>query len=355
MSPAGHPSDAELKEDWYALLGVEQGASDEAIKKSYRKLALTCHPDKTDDIDAADKFDKLTKTKDFLLDPSIRGEYDEKRALALSRERLKAAKTQHMGERRARMKSELEKREASLADAARASEQAKRGRENDLDRLRREGQARRAAAAQKAAEKDAAFEAKKQGLSRPRGNIDARQMLVKWKRGSESHSDESLVRLFGRFGSVEEVVFYGNKGNAALITFSEEAAVRAAVSAYNESDEMRVVSIAERKRRKTEIAPSRQEQSSGSKSSIGKNEMESVAAMRVRQAAERRRMMREMAEEEAGMPADSNFGNSGGSGGEPAAHTGTVGGGGSCMAGNIIDEDDLLAKMMAHGRQTALS
>src|SRR5947207_1408779 len=65
------------KRDYYAVLGVERGATDEEVKRSYRKLAVKFHPDKNpDDPHAEEKFKELGEAYDVLIDPDKRAAYD---------------------------------------------------------------------------------------------------------------------------------------------------------------------------------------------------------------------------------------------------------------------------------------
>lgn len=49
-----------MGKDYYKTLGIQKGASDEDIKKAYRKLALKYHPDKNKAKDAEEKFKGLS-------------------------------------------------------------------------------------------------------------------------------------------------------------------------------------------------------------------------------------------------------------------------------------------------------
>ena len=63
--------------DYYQLLGVKKGASEEEIKKAYRKLAMKYHPDHTKgDKAAEEKFKKISEAYAVLSDKEKRKEYD---------------------------------------------------------------------------------------------------------------------------------------------------------------------------------------------------------------------------------------------------------------------------------------
>ncbi len=63
--------------EFYAVLGVTRTASDDEIKKAYRKLAMTYHPDRNGGSkDAEERFKEITEAYDVLRDPQKRAMYD---------------------------------------------------------------------------------------------------------------------------------------------------------------------------------------------------------------------------------------------------------------------------------------
>ncbi len=68
-----------MKQDYYEILGVSKGTSQDEIKKAYRRLALKHHPDRnaTNKKEAEDKFKEISEAYEVLSDSQKRARYDQ--------------------------------------------------------------------------------------------------------------------------------------------------------------------------------------------------------------------------------------------------------------------------------------
>lgn len=65
-----------MKRDYYEILGLNKDASDDDIKKAYRKLAKKFHPDVNKEEGADKKFQEINEANEVLSDPDKRAKYD---------------------------------------------------------------------------------------------------------------------------------------------------------------------------------------------------------------------------------------------------------------------------------------
>lgn len=65
------------KRDYYEVLGLQKGASDDEIKKAYRKMAKKYHPDINKDPKAEEMFKEINEANEVLSDPQKKATYDQ--------------------------------------------------------------------------------------------------------------------------------------------------------------------------------------------------------------------------------------------------------------------------------------
>jgi len=63
--------------DFYKILGISRGASDDEIKKAYRKMAVKWHPDKNKTPEAEEKFKEVAMAYEVLKDKQKRELYSK--------------------------------------------------------------------------------------------------------------------------------------------------------------------------------------------------------------------------------------------------------------------------------------
>ena len=71
------PNAMRMGKDYYKILGLSRSATEEDVKKAYRKMALKFHPDKNKSPGAEEKFKEIAEAYDVLSDKKKREIYDQ--------------------------------------------------------------------------------------------------------------------------------------------------------------------------------------------------------------------------------------------------------------------------------------
>ncbi|XP_060736253.1 dnaJ homolog subfamily C member 17 [Tachysurus vachellii] len=312
-----------LQMDLYGLLGVEGTATEKEIKKAYRQKALSCHPDKNpDNPKAAELFHQLSQALEVLTDAAARAAYDKIRAAKKQAEE----RNNRLDDKRKKIKLDLEARERQAEAEVQKTEEFKNTRtlEEEIARLREEGsrqlqEEQRLIQEQIQKEREWRLNAHSTHADFSPVQQDNRKVTpklkLKWKCKKDDdtnggYSQEVLQGLLQKYGDILNTVISGKKKGSAVIEF---ATVRAAELACKNEGGLKgnPLKITWLEGQPESAAPTAADNSragvftSSQTPLSNERDYESLVLMRMRQAAERQKLIEEMQredeEEEAAM------------------------------------------------------
>lgn len=292
----------------YTVLGLSFPCTSAQIKKAFRSLSLKLHPDKrasnlTDaQTQALDKqFIQVQEAKSFLLDvenANKRKKYDSELESLNMRKEDNERRKKEMSESRRNMMNDLERKEQELrAEKARKQQfhqQPSYGRSNQtsknetMENLKKRGKRMR----EEYNDREATMQRQQRSTLNKKRKAELRhkQVRLKWSRSKLGYQSKlDIINLLSpRFGPIEDVELIGSKGNAALVTFEQFSSCQPCVDAYADSKEMRATL---------------EEIDTGfggddNAAMFVDTQRESMEERKLRQAAEREKILRQMEEDE---------------------------------------------------------
>uniref|UniRef100_A0A8C9XSU1 DnaJ homolog subfamily C member 17 n=1 Tax=Sander lucioperca TaxID=283035 RepID=A0A8C9XSU1_SANLU len=266
-----------LQMDLYGLLGIESTATTKEIKKAYRQKALTCHPDKNpDNPKAVELFHQLSQALEVLTDAAAKAAYDK---ICTAKKRAEE-RTRKLDDKRKKIKLDLEAREQQAEAQSQEEVQNTRTLEEEIARLREEG-SRQLEEEQRLIREQIQREREEQQLQ------------------TGVYNFSTTIRLLQKYGDVSNVIVSRKKRGSAVVEF---ATVRAAeLATKNESGlSENPLKISWLEGQPEVIAPASQPGQFMSLQGALSNERdyESVVMMRMRQAAERQKLIEQLQRED---------------------------------------------------------
>ncbi|XP_017268356.1 dnaJ homolog subfamily C member 17 [Kryptolebias marmoratus] len=300
-----------LQLDLYGLLGVESVATTKEIKKAYRQKALTCHPDKNpDNPKAAELFHQLSQALEVLTDAAARAAYDKICAAKKQAEE----RNRKLDDKRKKIKLDLEARERRAETQSQDEVQITRTLEQEIARLREEGsrqleEEQRLIREQIQREREAQHQSgehtqRHSGGERCSKNNVTPKLKLKWKckKGDEmngGYSQEILFKLLNKYGDVLNVIVSSKKKGSAVVEFTSiRAAELAVMNESGLSSNPLKISWLEGEPEVVATASQSGQFMSSQASLSNKRDYESVVMMRMRQAAERQKLIEQMQRED---------------------------------------------------------
>ncbi|CAH0400089.1 unnamed protein product [Chilo suppressalis] len=278
--------------DLYAVLGLQITATESDIKKAYRKKALQCHPDKNpDDPKAAETFHELSRALEILTDVSARSAYDK----VLRAKEAAKIRHQELDSKRQKLKEDLERREREATTGQKVNLTDEQKLAAEIQRLQKEGSQLLQEEQQKVKDE---IQRRLGKLSQPVWDSSLNRIKIKWKVDKSDKNnggyDEQLLRKFlKKYGDIVALIISPKKNGSALVEFaSKEASEMAVELEKGLADNPLSLKWLNGKPVLTT------KRDVGGPSLVSDRDYESLVLTKMRQAAERQRIIEEMLKED---------------------------------------------------------
>lgn len=284
--------------DLYGLIGVEISATQNEIRKAYRKKALECHPDKNpDNPKAAELFHELANALEILSDDSARAAYDR----VLNAKKAAALRHAELDSKRRKLIEDLERREKaanSQQQARRHGHAAEKSPEeqlkDEMERLRKEGS--RWLEEEQELMRQQLFEDRvKAQSSSSQWNSAEHRIKIKWKTfrsdpTNGGYNETTLRNFLKKYGDIVALVVSDQKKGRAVVEFATQEAAEMAVE-YEKGDPNKPITLRWIGNAPNDVKPS--------SSTVNESDFESLVLRQMRQAEERKKLIEQMMREEA--------------------------------------------------------
>ena len=196
--------------DLYEFFSVTPVSSDKDITRAYKKKALQHHPDKNpDDPLAGETFQKISKAYEILSDPAAKAAYDK----WVRAKQASLRRTQELSGKRKKFKEELELQEQLSAQESECMREANRNMEAEIARLRTEGQ-------EWIKKQEELLRAEFQNTEED-PTLKAQWKAAKTDSNNGGYSKDVIMKQFGKYGKLLDVIVSKKKNGRALIVFEK--------------------------------------------------------------------------------------------------------------------------------------
>ncbi|XP_047534072.1 dnaJ homolog subfamily C member 17 [Vanessa atalanta] len=279
--------------DLYGLLDIQITATEAEIKKAYRKKALQCHPDKNpDNPKAAETFHELSRALEILTDKAAKAAYDK----VLKAKAAAKLRHQELDSKRQKLKEDLERREReAVSGGSNVNLTDEQKLAAEIKRLQKEGSRLLQEEQQKMKEE---IQKTMKNLNEPVWDPSLNRIKISWKvdkndSDNGGYNEINLKRFFKKYGNITALIMSPKKKGSALVEFSSKEASEMAIEFEKGLPENPLILKWVNDKQILSM-----KKAANVSSLVSNRDYESMVLTKMRQAAERQRLIEEMMKED---------------------------------------------------------